>query len=75
MYRPHHYNPPIRHLFRDGFTVDKNTAETAFAMGKCSPSTHPTRNDDSMDPDLEILPALVFLLLHDQQRRRRRRYR
>ncbi|KAJ1094438.1 hypothetical protein NDU88_007513 [Pleurodeles waltl] len=34
-------NPPIRHLFRGGFTVDKNTAETAFAMGKRSPEHIP----------------------------------
>ncbi|KAJ1107304.1 hypothetical protein NDU88_004696 [Pleurodeles waltl] len=30
MYRPHYYNPPIRHLFRGGFTANKNTAETGL---------------------------------------------
>ncbi|KAJ1081598.1 hypothetical protein NDU88_001777 [Pleurodeles waltl] len=38
---PQYYNPPIRHLFRGGFTVDKNTAETAFVMGKRSPEHIP----------------------------------
>ncbi|KAJ1104328.1 hypothetical protein NDU88_001740 [Pleurodeles waltl] len=75
MYRPQYHNPPIRHLFRGGFTVDKNTAETAVAMGKRSPSTHPTRKEDTMEPELRILPALVFLLIYEHQQWRRRRQR
>ncbi|KAJ1205391.1 hypothetical protein NDU88_000826 [Pleurodeles waltl] len=36
-YRPQYHNSPIRHLFRGGFTADKNTAETAISKGKRSP--------------------------------------
>ncbi|KAJ1126845.1 hypothetical protein NDU88_005251 [Pleurodeles waltl] len=36
-------------------------------------STHPTRNQDAMEPELQILPALIFLLLHQEHERRRRR--
>ncbi|KAJ1203202.1 hypothetical protein NDU88_006995 [Pleurodeles waltl] len=41
--------------------------------GKTLTSTHPTKNQDAMGPELQILPALVFLLLYQEHDRRRRR--
>ncbi|KAJ1201040.1 hypothetical protein NDU88_004856 [Pleurodeles waltl] len=41
--------------------------------GKTLTSIHSTRNLDSMEPELNILPAIVYLLLYQEHERRRRR--
>ncbi|KAJ1103564.1 hypothetical protein NDU88_000985 [Pleurodeles waltl] len=41
--------------------------------GKPLTSRHPTRNQDAMEPELHVLPMLVFLLLFQEHERRRRR--
>ncbi|KAJ1176351.1 hypothetical protein NDU88_001633 [Pleurodeles waltl] len=69
MYCPHYYERPIRHLFRGGVNANKNTVETGLGRG----NTHPTRNQDAMEPELQILPAIVFLLLYQEHERRLRR--
>ncbi|KAJ1216534.1 hypothetical protein NDU88_004135 [Pleurodeles waltl] len=41
--------------------------------GEMLTSTHPMRNQDAMEPELQILPAFIFLLLYQEHERRRRR--
>ncbi|KAJ1109976.1 hypothetical protein NDU88_007333 [Pleurodeles waltl] len=40
------------------------TRRKQYTEGKTLTSPHPTRNQDAMEPELQILPAMVFLLLH-----------
>ncbi|KAJ1215241.1 hypothetical protein NDU88_002850 [Pleurodeles waltl] len=54
MYRPQNCNSPIRHLFRGGFTANKNTAETGLGRENAhlyttheEPGCHGTRAPDS----------------------------
>ncbi|KAJ1198476.1 hypothetical protein NDU88_002317 [Pleurodeles waltl] len=45
--------------------------------GKPLTSRHPTRNQDAMEPELQVLPMLVYLPIYqeDQRRQLRRRWR
>ncbi|KAJ1211462.1 hypothetical protein NDU88_006822 [Pleurodeles waltl] len=72
MYCPHYYNSPIRHLFRADSPRTK-TQRKQDLEGKMVTSTHPTRIQDAMEPELQILPAFIFLLLYQEQQRWRRR--
>ncbi|KAJ1157451.1 hypothetical protein NDU88_010163 [Pleurodeles waltl] len=51
------------------------TRRKQTSNGKTLTSIHPTRNLDSMEPELHILPAIVYLLLYQEHERRRRRQR
>ncbi|KAJ1205038.1 hypothetical protein NDU88_000473 [Pleurodeles waltl] len=59
----HAYLPP---------TVSK-TRQKQYTEGKPLTSRHPMRNQDAMEPELHVLPMLVFLLLYQEQDRRCRR--
>ncbi|KAJ1149096.1 hypothetical protein NDU88_001914 [Pleurodeles waltl] len=72
MYRPHYYDTPIRHLFGVEPTLSK-ARRKQYTEGKTVTSPHPTRNQDAMEPELQILPMLVFLLFDQEHQRRRRR--
>ncbi|KAJ1214092.1 hypothetical protein NDU88_001719 [Pleurodeles waltl] len=59
MYRPQYHNLPIRHLFRGGFTTNKNTAETGLRRENAhlytpheEPERHGTRAADPASPYL-----------------------
>ncbi|KAJ1092359.1 hypothetical protein NDU88_005470 [Pleurodeles waltl] len=72
MYRPLYYNRPIRHLFRGGTNAIKSTGKQDLKW-KPLTSRHPTKNQGAMEPELQVLPMLVYLLLYQEQQRRRRR--
>ncbi|KAJ1095768.1 hypothetical protein NDU88_000924 [Pleurodeles waltl] len=74
MYRPPYHNSPIRHLFRGGAPPIK-TRRKQTTNGKTLTSIHSTRKEDSMEPELNILPAIVYLLIYHEYERRRRRQR
>ncbi|KAJ1151175.1 hypothetical protein NDU88_003962 [Pleurodeles waltl] len=51
------------------------TGRKQTTNGKTLTSKHSTRKEDSMEPELNILPALVYLLIYHEYERRRRRQR
>ncbi|KAJ1092627.1 hypothetical protein NDU88_005737 [Pleurodeles waltl] len=72
MYRPPYHKMPIRHLFWGGTNTNKNTAETVHRRETIHPST-PHEEPKPMEPELQILLTLVFLLFYQEHQRRRRR--
>ncbi|KAJ1169431.1 hypothetical protein NDU88_001324 [Pleurodeles waltl] len=48
------------------------TQRKQYKEGKTLTSPHLTRNQDAMEPELQILPVIVFLLLYQERQRRRR---
>ncbi|KAJ1118691.1 hypothetical protein NDU88_006879 [Pleurodeles waltl] len=60
------YLPP----FLGGTNAIKSTAETGLGT-ETTHLSNPTRNQDAMEPELQVLPKLVYLLFYQEQQRRR----
>ncbi|KAJ1124579.1 hypothetical protein NDU88_003029 [Pleurodeles waltl] len=72
MYRPPLYNTPIRQLFRGGTNAIKSTAETVLGRETTHISTL-KEEPGRMEPELQVLPMLVYLLIYQEYQRRQRR--
>ncbi|KAJ1199534.1 hypothetical protein NDU88_003368 [Pleurodeles waltl] len=66
---PHMSTPPTEEAHSAG------SSSVQLDLDDQLTATHPTRNEDTMDPELQILPAIVFLLLYQEHVCRRRRQR